>query len=647
MLVSTPGYLVIYGALLTHRLRLGVSDGRWEQLTSPSRLPQQSGYVMTEERRDDETRDERTGATALEPRNHQEEHRPLASDVSHSGHQQPAPRPRFGTPKGWFAHVKDDALAAVTSAVANIPDGMASGVLAGINPVYGLYTLMIGLPVSAILTSTHAMVFNTTSAMTLVAAAGLGSRSGDDRAQAVFVIALVAGVFQTVLGILGLGQLTRFVSNAVMRGFLTGIAVLIILGQLWDLTGYSGESGLTKLQQTSDLIAHLDEIDAATSIIGLGSLGLMYALLRTRLASFNLLVALAIATIAAQLSWFDDISLVESLGEIPSSLPTFDLPALGQVPALALTGIAVGVVGLLQSAGVAQSFPNPNSSDPDDSRDFLAQGVANITSSMFQGMPGGGSLSGTALNVAAGARTRLSMIIQALVVVIIILAFSTVLSLIPMASLAALLIYSATLAIKPGAIVTVVSTTIASAFILLVTFFATLIVPLQQAVVIGIILAAIIYIYRASTEVRVVQLRVANDGVVEEPPAATLPSHAVTVLDTYGSLFYAGTRSLSRQLPSVGDAERAVVVLRIRGHADLGSTFLSMIGRYAEQLRDHGGQLLLSGVDPVVKTRMARTGHLRIVGEENVFLADHVIGKSSRAALEAGQRWIAAQDGAT
>jgi sulfate permease, SulP family len=609
-------------------------------------VAEQPGCIMTEERFNSDTRKERVGSAATDGTGNHSGPLHHPADDSFLGRRVTAPRGRVGKQRHRFAHLKDDALAGVTSAVANIPDGMASGVLAGVNPVYGLYTLMVGLPVAALLTSTRAMVFNTTSAMTLVAAAGLGSRSGDDRAQAVFVIALVAGVLQTLLGVLGLGQLTRFVSNAVMRGFLTGIAVLIILGQLWDLSGYSGERGLTKLQQTSDLIAHIGAIDAATSVIGLGSLVLMYALLRTRLAPLNLLVALAVATIAAQVRWFDDIALVESLGVIPRSLPTFDLPALGQVPELALTGIAVGVVGLLQSAGVAQSFPNPNSSDPDDSRDFLAQGVANVTSSMFQGMPGGGSLSGTALNVAAGARTRVSMIIQAVMVVVIILAFSTVLSLIPMASLAALLIYSATLAIKPAAIMTVVSTTIASAFTLLATFFATLLVPLQQAVVIGIILSAILYIYRASTEVRVVQLRVVDDAVVEEPPPATLPSHAVTVLDTYGSLFYAGTRSLSQQLPSVSDAEGAVVVLRIRGHGDLGSTFLAMIGRYAEQLRDHGGRLLLSGVDPVVKNRMARTGHLRTVGEENVFVADHVIGRSSRAALEAGQRWLSARDGA-
>jgi SulP family sulfate permease len=146
---------------------------------------------------------------------------------------------------------KKDVTPAITSAIASIPDGMASGVLAGVNPVYGLYTLIIGMPVSALIASTQIMIFNTTSAMTLVAADGLGDRTGEDRVQALFALALICGVFQLALGLLGLGFLTRFVSNAVMTGFLTGIAVLIILGQLWDLTGFQGEGDRNSSRRAS------------------------------------------------------------------------------------------------------------------------------------------------------------------------------------------------------------------------------------------------------------------------------------------------------------------------------------------------------------------------------------------------------------
>ena len=131
-----------------------------------------------------------------------------------------------------------------------------------------------------------------------------------------------------------------------------------------------------------------------------------------------------------------------------------------------------------------------------------------------------------------------------------------------------------------------------------------------------------------------------GDRLIVQDPPQELPSDAVTVLDVDGNLFYAGAKTLGQRLPSVGDAEHAVVILRLRGHGDVGSTFLNVVGRYAEQLTANSGQLLLSGVDPAVKERLARTGHLKKIGEANVFVADDILGKSTRAAFAAGQAWL-------
>jgi SulP family sulfate permease len=537
---------------------------------------------------------------------------------------------------------KNDITPALTSAIASVPDGMASGVLAGVNPVYGLYTLIIGMPVTALVASTQILVFNTTSAMTLVASDGLGSRTGDDRAQALFALALVCGVFQLALGLLGLGFLTKFVSNAVMTGFLTGIAVLIILGQLWDLTGFEGEGG-SKLDKTWELITHLGQIDVPTTIVGVGSLVLMFILQRTKLASFNLLIALVAALGAAwvlkQLD-YDSVALVSSLGDIPRSLPMPELPQLSVVPAMLLTGVATGIVGLLQAAGVAQQFPNKDGGEPDDSRDFIAQGAGNIASSFFRAMPGGGSLSSTALFSAAGGRNRWGIIIQAPIVIVLILVFNNLLGMIPMAALAALLIYSALLAINLKRVATVGAATRTSFISMLVTFIATLIIPLQQAVMLGVVLAGILYIYRSSNEIRVMRLVQREEGVAEIPAPENLESDSVTVLEIYGSIFYAGARTLGQRLPTVGDAQHPIVILRLRGHGEMGSTFLNVITDYTKKVRANGGQLLLSGVDPANRDRLAASGHLALIGEENVFTSDEYIGHSTKVAFEAGNQLL-------
>jgi SulP family sulfate permease len=534
---------------------------------------------------------------------------------------------------------KQDALAAFIGAVQGIPSGMANGVLAGVNPVYGIYTLLAGTPATGLLASTRLMIFNTTSAMILVAVSGMGGLTGEDRVQALFIIALVAGAFQILLGVLGLGSLTRFVSNATMTGFLTGVAVLLVLGQLPDLVGYPAE-GRNKVAQTLNLVENIDQIDPASTVIGVGSLLLMFALARTRLASFSLLIALVVAMVVAWAGDWDSVALVSSLGEIPRSLPRPGLPQLNLLPQVAVAGVAVGMVGLLQAAGVAQRYPNPDGSDTNDSRDFWAQGTGNVVCAFTQSMPGGGSVSGTALNVAAGAQTRWAAVLQGPIVIALILAFSGLLELIPMAALAALLIYSGALAVNVQVVTSTGRATKSSAITMIVTFVATLFFPLQYAVMLGIVLGGVLYIYRSSADIRVVALRRAGDKTVESEPPATLPDDSVTVLDIYGSLFYAGARRLGELLPSARNTHHAVVILRMRGHRELGSTFLGVVGRYAEQLRANDGKLLLAGVDPNAKARMEKTGHLAKIGEENVFTANEVLGASTDAAFDAGEAWL-------
>lgn len=541
------------------------------------------------------------------------------------------------------ATLKQDGIAGVISGIVNIPGEMASAVLAGVNPIYAINTLIIGMPLAGMLTSTKMMMFDTTSAMTLVAADGLGSRSGDSRAQALIVIALTAGVFQILLGMLGMGQLTRFVSNSVMTGFMSGVAVMIILGQLWDLTGYQGEGG-SKLEKTWQLLSHLGQVDIPTTIVGVGSLILMAALQRTRIANFNLLIGLGAAMLTAwifRLFDSDSIALVKGLGAIPRQIPMPAMPELRLIPSFILAGVAVGAVGLIQSAGIAQQYPNHGGKESDDSRDFLAQGVANTAVSFFAGMPGGGSLSGTALNVSAGAKSRWNFIFQALVALMLVLAFSDILGLIPMAALAAMLILIGAESIRFRTIKSVTNSTLQSTIGMIATFVATLIIPLQQAVVLGVILAAVLYIYRSSSDIRIFEVIESDQGISEVEPPKDLPSDDVTVLDVYGSLFYAGARTLGKLLPSPEKAHHAVVVLRVRKRGEIGTTFLDVVSRYAERVNTNGGKLLLSGIDPEIKDRMERTGHLARIGEENVYVATSFIGESTRAAFAAGHAWLA------
>ena len=161
-----------------------------------------------------------------------------------------------------------DFTAGLTTGVADIPDAMASAILAGANPVQGLYAIMIGTPLGAIFGSPASMPVAATSAVAITAGSALASFSGEQHASGLAALALMAGLFMTLAGFLKAGRLLRFVSNSVVIGFLTGVSVLVVLSQLGDLTGYSSEYS-NKVAKTIDLLRNLDQIDPQTTVIGL------------------------------------------------------------------------------------------------------------------------------------------------------------------------------------------------------------------------------------------------------------------------------------------------------------------------------------------------------------------------------------------
>ena len=254
---------------------------------------------------------------------------------------------------------------------------MASAVLAGVNPVFGLYNLITGTPIGALTTSSVYMAVVNTSAMALVVNTALSGFVGEEQVSAMVTLTILVGLFQLALGLLKLGFLTRFISNSVMTGFLTGIGVIIILSQLGDLTGYDTE-GANKVAQTLDLLVNLNQVIPETLVLGLLTIVLIVVLDRTRLSPVSMLVALVVAAVLVPLLGWDAVILVGDIAEIPRSLPMPALPSLALVPQLLMSAVAIGIIGLVQAAGVSQGFPNPDGKYPDASGDFRGQGLANV-----------------------------------------------------------------------------------------------------------------------------------------------------------------------------------------------------------------------------------------------------------------------------
>jgi sulfate permease, SulP family len=217
-----------------------------------------------------------------------------------------------------------------------------------------------------------------------------------------------------------------------------------------------------------------------------------------------------------------------------------------------------------------------------------------------------------------------------------------------MPTLGVLLIVASAGAIKPKEVVSIWSTGWPSRVTIAITFLATLILPIQVAVGLGVALSAVLYLYQSAADVSVVELVERPDGRIEErKPAKRLRSHDVTVLDVYGHLFYAGARTLGRLLPKPADAQNPVVILRLRGRITVGATLIDELTGYADQLAEANGRLYLTGLSEEVDEQMASTGKLREADPVRAYSATPIVGESTRAAVDDARMWLLRTSDAT
>lgn len=531
--------------------------------------------------------------------------------------------------------VGKDASAGLVLGLVSVPDGLASGLLAGVNPVAGLYGYLFGTLAGAVATSSVVMSVQGTGAMAVIIADVPQVRDGPDALEALVTLGVLTGIAMLAAGLLRLGAIVRFVPNAVLTGFINAVALNIMLAQLPDFTGYEGE-GDNRVVRTLDTLMHVGSFHWATLAAGTGTVALILVLERTRLRGLGMVVA--VVGMSAVVGALGDrgVALVDDVATIPDALPRPVLPSLDLVPVLLVPAVALAFVGLVQGAAISQSVPNPDGTYPDVSGDFRGQGVANLAAGVMQGVPVGGSMSATAMVVEAGARTRLANIIASVVMAVVILVFGDLAGMIAMPALAGLLMLVGFRTLQPDRVVMVWRTGLSQAAVMSTTFVLTLVIPLQYAVLAGVAAAVVLYVTRQSNKVTVTRWTFSEDSPYPEegPPPSEVPGGEVVVLTAYGSLFFASAQVVEAQLPRVGASSRgAVVVLRLRGKEDLGSTFIRVMVRYHDVLEASGCHLVLASVGERVMKQLDRTGALATLGSDNVIPAETSLGKSLGAAL--------------
>ena len=537
--------------------------------------------------------------------------------------------------------LRQDTSAALINAVVSVPDGLASAALAGVNPVYGLYTSIAGPIGGSLLSSAQLMQVSTTSASALAAGQAIAAYPEARRAEAMFLLVVMIGLGLLAFGLLRLGRLARFVSHAVMTGFLSGVAVVLVLDQLAPLLGAS-PTGANEVMQFADLLSRSREFDLPTIAIGVLALALAAGLARTRVGTFASLVALVVPSLLVVLLGWRGVQLVSDVSVIPRGIPVPSLPDLSLLtPALAGSALSVAAIIAVQGAGVSQSVENPDGRRVNPSRDMLAQGVANVASGLFRGIPAGGSVGQTALNVSVGARSRWAGVLAGVWMLVIVLLVPTLVSRVPMAVLAALMILAGLSALDLREARSIWATGGAARWSILVTFVATLVLSVPAAVAVGVGLSVALALASAASDVKIHEvIRLPDGRFAQAEPPATLPSDEVTVLEVVGSLFFAGARTLEESLPSPTGSRRPAVVLRLRGRTRAGATLIEVLDEYADDLAEVGGRLYLSGVDEGLATQLRRAGKLDFERAVHLVPALDVLGESTQRAIEQAGAWL-------
>ena len=436
----------------------------------------------------------------------------------------------------------------------------------------------------------------------------------------------------------------NFVSNAVMTGFSTGIALQIIAGVIGDSTGYKPQSGNT-IGKFIDALAHIGLWQPTAVAVAAGTVAVWAVFHFVKpLKSFAVLLALVIVTAIVAVARID-VETVGDIASISNSLPPLTVPNFAVMPELLVGGVAVALVALAQAAGISAAVPNPDGSRSNMSGDFTAQGVGNLAGGFFGALPAGGSLSRTGVATSAGAQTRWAGIFAGLWLAVLVLVAGSAAEIIPMPVIGGLILVIG-LELVVGRlpdIRLVLRVAPMSAIAMLITFAATTQLPLHTAILIGVITSLVLYCVKASQSAELVALTQTDDGGWQTAPVPDqCASNEVTVLHYAGVGLFAEVARIDEEWPKAEGSTNAVVVLSMRMMPDVPSSVaIKALRRWAAALQAHGGRLIVAGVTPAAERILERGGLVDVLGADGIVPAgDRVFGALDDAVVR-GREWIA------
>ena len=531
--------------------------------------------------------------------------------------------------------------AGTTTAILLIPQSMAYALVAGVPPVYGLYASLLPLVVYALLGRSRELALGPGALDTLLIGVTIGSLSMASNPNAATVAAVIAfqvAIIQIVLGLLRGGFLINFFSKPVISGFTSAAALTIAISQVKHLLGMDIDRSSRFYEEFWQLVTHVEEIHLMTAMIGIGSLCFIAMAKRIKKSFPNALAVVILATVVGTILKVDQ-NQVSVLGAIPQGLPQFGFVWVTQELFVTLlpSSVAIAAVGYLTTISIARTFADRNRYDIAPNRELIALGASNFVASFSQGFPVSASFSRSAVHAEAGSTSPYSLVVVAAWIFLTLLFLTEYLYYLPTATLAAIIILAVLGLIDFTLVKHLRKTKQSDMWLLMLTFFSTLIVGIVEGILIGVVFSLGLFLYLTTRPHTAILGRVGNTAdfrnLKHYPEATTYIGVIIIRIDAQ---FYFGNvsflKTLLKKLEMESPFPLKTIIIEACSIAQLDSSADSVLHDIADDFKERNIELKFASVKVPVLRVMKASGLYDKIEERNFFMNidDAVQGESSQ-----------------
>ncbi len=531
--------------------------------------------------------------------------------------------------------------AGTTTAILLIPQSMAYALVAGVPPVYGLYASLLPLVVYALLGRSRELALGPGALDTLLIGVTIGSLSMASNPNAATVAAVIAfqvAIIQIVLGLLRGGFLINFFSKPVISGFTSAAALTIAISQVKHLLGMDIDRSSRFYEEFWQLVTHVEEIHLMTAMIGIGSLCFIAMAKRIKKSFPNALAVVILATVVGTILKVDQ-NQVSVLGAIPQGLPQFGFVWVTQELFVTFlpSSVAIAAVGYLTTISIARTFADRNRYDIAPNRELIALGASNFVASFSQGFPVSASFSRSAVHAEAGSTSPYSLVVVAAWIFLTLLFLTEYLYYLPTATLAAIIILAVLGLIDFTLVKHLRKTKQSDMWLLMLTFFSTLIVGIVEGILIGVVFSLGLFLYLTTRPHTAILGRVGNTAdfrnLKHYPEATTYIGVIIIRIDAQ---FYFGNvsflKTLLKKLEMESPFPLKTIIIEACSIAQLDSSADSVLHDIADDFKERNIELKFASVKVPVLRVMKASGLYDKIKERNFFMNidDAVQGESSQ-----------------